>query len=283
MNLLNYLYRQIHERKMTKAEAIRFIYLYTCEKYSFDYRFQQAVQSANHEAMAEILDYKPDIKNEKFKDITCVSYCESILGPLIERILDEKVEYVGSGFGHRYLIVPFYDDEVILDATENDLTRVKLNMSTVGFESASLSNMEHWNKTIKNIDKKLGYIKDDYLDEQLKARTDVKDLTGFADVCGIIFDNYKLKKYNDAKAALREIFDVLFNDQIELYTIHTTAYRYDYLGIYYIDGMYYKLYKDGYYKFKPMMLTEFYAMVPKYDLNNMDEILNPNIKTLKSL
>ena len=280
MGIYHEIKEKINDKQYTTEELIRFIYLYTCKKYSFDPRFEIALKGHKKELLESLFDYHPNIKkDENNKDIICLSYCNNILGPLIEKITKAKVSYYGSGFGHRYITVPFFNEEIILDATENDLARVKMNMSTKGFGPEPFNYNKEFEEKLRNVDYKISYIEDHYYDETLVNKYTPSNLSELVDVINMTLRNNNIRHYSDAMGAIAEIFDLYFDNFRNIYLSHATFTDFsNYLGIYYLDGNYYKLYKDGTYKFKQISISEFLYISENFKSYDLEEVLEPDIK-----
>lgn len=285
MDLVTEITDSFKNKKLTKEEKIRSIYLQTAAKFSFDPRFGLAI-NGNKELLEFFQKDKIRVRSVNKTDITCITYCESILGPLIEHLVNVPVRYIGEGIGHRVIDVPFDGDMVTLDATECDLTRVKLKMSTTGFVPYETSNMDSFNERIKEIDKKLGYIKDDYADTLFKEKYTTDKVGKLLTNINKILIKNKFTNYSDAKYTLIEVFDLITNDYIDCYVPNGTLYnKNNIIGVYFFNGKYIKLYKckDGYYKLQEMSLSEFYYTLDNSKFFDIDEVLDPDIKSLKKL
>ena len=281
MNLLEKLKTEVEQKNYTREEAIRYLYLFTAKNYSFDYHFNRAVATGDRKELRSLADRKHDIKNTSFEPVVCSGFCESILGPLLEEIVHCRVGYMGSGIGHRYLTVKFFGEDVILDPTERDFTRVKMHMSTDGFTLEPYNMSYNFISKLKSVDKTLGYIKEEYSDTKL-----YKDCSSNIEIMEhvkTLFDKYKFKHFIDAKQAINEIFELITTYHLGVNVPHGTLYDYKNrpIGLYNCDGIFYKLYKEEYYKLKPISLSEAYQIIERYDSADKEILLETNTKSLK--
>lgn len=113
---------------------IRYIYLYVCNKFSYDVRFSYADNKLKEEIASKIVD----VSNIQEYELVCYAYCK-ILCDLLSmygincEIVRENTE---ADYRHAYVIVMHQGKVLRLDPTKkHDTTRVKMKNGTIDFES----------------------------------------------------------------------------------------------------------------------------------------------------
>ena len=155
MDILELLYNEIKERKLTVDETIRYIYIRTCEIFSFDYRYHN-IQLFNNLTKEDLVEYKPNIRNINNYEVVCKPYCEYILKVLLEELLNLDVSLVK--IDKHYYIETLYNDLIYtLDATISDIAGIKFGLETLGYHRTNQTSEDK-----EFIDKKIGYINDYY-------------------------------------------------------------------------------------------------------------------------
>ncbi|MCH5166987.1 MAG: hypothetical protein J1F35_03755 [Erysipelotrichales bacterium] len=171
MNVLEILTQELKDKHWSLEEKIRYVYLRVCEFFVFDYRYRLATQLPNKDEILNYIDNKDiDLTNLNDRYIVCPTYTDKVM-PIILQELFEKICNIRHVGGHYYPSCEINGIEIALDATIMDLLRVKMNLTTIGFipdgenDSKVLYN---YDKHLKEIDKSIGYIKDNYEDTFLK-------------------------------------------------------------------------------------------------------------------
>ena len=194
MNLLEMLNNEIKDKHFTKEELMRYIYIRTCEIFSFDsrYYYMDLFPEVN---IDDIINYIPKITNIKRREIVCKSYSKYILKRLLISLANIDAD-AKIGIEHTYVIAKLNDEEYELDATMFDLARVKMGLVPTGYKKKINTNDKIKNEEyLKEIDKEIGYIETDYK----KYNDELKDLNDK------ILKNYKIK-YSDI---YRKVADLL--------------------------------------------------------------------------
>ena len=174
MDILELLYNEIKERKLTVDEAIRYIYIRTCEIFSFDYRYHN-IQLFNNLTKEDLVEYKPNIRNIDNYEVVCKPYCEYILKVLLEELLNLDVSLVK--IDKHYYIETLYNDLIYtLDATISDIAGIKFGLETLGYHRTNLTSEDK-----EFIDKKIGYI-NDYYNYFSMELSDINHTTSYVDI-----------------------------------------------------------------------------------------------------
>ncbi len=133
MNLVEELDLFFKEHPMDDFTRIRYIYLYVCEKFSYDTRFMYAPPALKQ----DIYEKEIDVKNAEEFEIVCYSYA---------KILKDLLDYFGyksevirdqetlSKTPHVWVITKLGSRVIRMDPTgKHDTTRVKMNAGTYDF------------------------------------------------------------------------------------------------------------------------------------------------------
>ena len=194
MNLLEMINEEVKDKHFTKEELMRYIYIRTCEIFSFDsrYYYMELFPEVNIE---DIINYVPKITNIKRREIVCKSYSRFILKRLLIDIANIEADSK-NGIEHTYVVAKLNNEEYELDATMFDLARVKMGLVPTGYnKKTNISDKIKNEEYLKEIDKEIGYIETDYK----KYNDELKDLNDK------ILKNYKIK-YSDI---YRKVADLL--------------------------------------------------------------------------
>lgn len=133
MNLLNQLDAELKNKHLNDFEKIRYIYLRTCELFSFDGKYYFP-KNINEEKYQEMLNRNIDITTLTDFLVVCHSYSREILFKLIRELTTATVTLHDSA--HSYVLYeekPGYTWK--LDATHGDFPRVKLRVKPTGFHT----------------------------------------------------------------------------------------------------------------------------------------------------
>jgi hypothetical protein len=190
MNLLNKLDTELKGRHLSDFEKVRYIYLRTCELFSFDgkYFFPKSFSMEEYE---EILNKKIDVTNVTDYLVVCHSYSK-LLATLIRKLTSAEVELHGSI--HSFVYYKQRPGLVwTMDATNGDLSRVKMELKPSGF----YNNKTNFDKELTEIDKELGFIykpKEYYL--KMLNRDSLDGL--FISLNNMLINSRCKNEYNDA-------------------------------------------------------------------------------------
>lgn len=110
---------------------IRYIYIYVCDKFSYDTRFYYAGSGLKDQIYNKVID----IRNVQDYEIVCYSFARILVDLLfLFNINSEIVFESDKGFRHSYVIVKHQGKVLKLDPTKrHDITRVKMNSKTLDF------------------------------------------------------------------------------------------------------------------------------------------------------
>ena len=133
MNLIEEIELAFKNNNFDDFTKIRYIYLYVCEKFSYDSRFMYARPNLKQ----EIYEKELNVKNVQEFEIVCYSYAK-ILRDILDHfgykseILREK-DARGST-PHAYVVAFLGNRKIKMDPTiKHDTTRVKMNAGTYEF------------------------------------------------------------------------------------------------------------------------------------------------------
>jgi len=129
MDLLTMLDYELSKKHLNDFEKVRYIYLRTCELFSFDARYDYTSLFLDDLLYESIIKRKIDIRSVNDFLVVCHSYSREVLIKLIRELTTAQVEAYGDS--HSYVK---YQANWLLDATYGDLARVKLGLETRGFE-----------------------------------------------------------------------------------------------------------------------------------------------------
>ena len=205
MNLLNILDNELKNKHYNNFEKVRYIYLRTCELFSFDARYY-FVESFNKKLFNNIIDKKIDITNVDDFLVICHSYSKYVLLRLVNELTTANVS-LHSG---PHSFVEYKDDDDLLwrlDATYGDLSRAKIGIKTTGF-----SCLESWNFTYQDdldmIDESFGYKYKDR--EDFLKLLDLNSFNSFINgIDGLIKDN-ELKYFTDVLFFVKWLINGVF-------------------------------------------------------------------------
>jgi len=213
MNVLELLTQELKDKNWTLEEKARYIYIRSCELFSYDERYDYYNLYLNDDMkLYELRNKIIDLENVKDNRIVCTSFSKSVLPVLIEELLG--IECKNRGLGHAFNLFQIGEEEIMADATiSSDLTRCKMGLNTHGYRKTSKDYMFETN--LKEIDKKINYIKDEYENYYLKQKNDnlfldfiqenpiyTKDdfLINKLNKIKELFEKYKkIKNYNDCE------------------------------------------------------------------------------------
>ena len=162
MNLFDKLNSEMSLKHLTEFEKVRYIYLRTCEIFSFDSKWHFADLFDDYELLNFIAGRKFDVRDIDDTLVVCYSYSRYILQTLIREFtsIDTRLQ-LGK---HCYVKASINDVNVNLDATMGDLAAVKVGIQTMGFDTPEMN----YKELLKDIDTELGYT---YLDRKKILKT----------------------------------------------------------------------------------------------------------------
>lgn len=190
MDLLEIIEQELKSKHLTDLEKARYIYLRTCELFSFDgrYYFQEFINDSEFQDMLRRID----ITNVSNFLVICHNYSQDVLARLIREFTAATVSVHQSV--HSYVL---YEESPChiwtLDATYGDFPRIKLGMIPSGFQGLRKGD----NQRIIDIDNILGYTyksKKDYL--KMLDLSSIKNL--YASINRILINSKCNKEYSDA-------------------------------------------------------------------------------------
>ena len=133
MDILAEIYKGIENKGYDDFTKIRWIYLYICEKFSYDIRYHHATNNMKE----EIYNVKVDIQNVEEFEIVCYTLSRVLCDVLKEFGYKCEVELeTNRPLTHAYVVVEHKGYKLKLDPTKRyDVARVKMNSTTKDFVS----------------------------------------------------------------------------------------------------------------------------------------------------
>lgn len=133
MNIKSEITSNLNGKGFDDFTIIRWIYLYVCRTFSYDYRFYN---KSNYELRKQI--YEKELNLEKVEDFEIVCYTfAKVLKEALELCGFKNVEIkkgAGDGFSHAYVVIKHKGYKLKLDpTTRHDTTRVKMHSTTLDF------------------------------------------------------------------------------------------------------------------------------------------------------
>ena len=224
MNIIEKVQSGISNPEWDLYTKARYLYLKSCEYFTYDYRYYYSDISLTR----ELFNKKIDLENVTDNKVICGCWANQIYLPLLKLIgIDGKL--MGTETGHQYIIFSINDMQIKADACGiSDLARVKFDNSTAGF----YPNYKYYDyEVIPNMDRKIGYLKDEYFrtafDRRMKAleeefqNTMNPSSTTYDDEY-LMFKTYtikelleeypKLKEFSDCQFFINYLSEKMFND-----------------------------------------------------------------------
>lgn len=157
-------------------EKVRYLYIRSCELFSYDARYQCDLfwkMYGKKIVGKEILFKKIDLRAVLDFKVVCSSYSEYVYNKLLEELLNVFVfVHKGklNGQFHKMNSFKIGKDVYHVDATgRGDIERIKMGLKTYSFRKNR--QLKFWNDLkLKKVDKKIGYIKDEYYKNKLMQR-----------------------------------------------------------------------------------------------------------------
>ena len=208
---------ELKNKNWSLEEKARYIYLRSCELFSYDprYCFSPIVKNGL-QLEKNIFNRKIDLENVENFDVVCSSHAE-VLDQLFTQLLNIKTTIVLGPHVFNQIIIN--DLEFEMDPSIFlDFTRVKMGLRPEGY---ILKNEDYTN--FKLMDKKIEYISEEYESFYLKnykqylnkiyrnLSTDEKNRKYLEEIQTIFQSYKKLKNFSDAEYCLRILMKTFFN------------------------------------------------------------------------
>lgn len=168
MNVLALLENELKGKNWTIDEKMRYLYLRSCELFSYDPRFFLCNALPNgKEIQKEIREKKIDLEHVDSRWVICSSYANYVYSTLLKELLNK--DSIVTGIGHEYVVLEDSNKrKIVADATHGyDFTRVKMGLTTYGYYPLRHITRE-FGQEIEQMDKKIGYLKEEYNDNKIK-------------------------------------------------------------------------------------------------------------------
>ncbi|MDE5539101.1 MAG: hypothetical protein K2J20_01270, partial [Bacilli bacterium] len=166
MNVIEMLQAEICDKPWAIEEKARYIYIRSCQLFSYDERYWLTLLSSNDALEERIRTRTVDLTNVTDFEVLCAPYAR-LISDLLSILLKAKCEIVMST-EHAYTILYINDKIIKIDGTWSDIWRVKMNLSTNDY--TLMSEMQDFKSYLRDIDIKTGYIKDNYQDEHIAQK-----------------------------------------------------------------------------------------------------------------
>ncbi len=258
--------------EFTLEEKIRFLYLKSCEFFSYDSRFGLGYRDdLSYDVRESILDLNIDLRNVQTFNVVCTSWSR-LMQKLCSLFLNVKCD-IKEGPTHSFCRVDVKDGLILDACLSNDLARCKVGLSSLGFNYHFDGFL---NADLQNLDERLGYVHDQYFEYVLgDIKKKLKDENILSKICEInaLFSKHHFREYGDAKYYLNYLMMILLSNVEKKnnvkYSLYLPSYAWIFVTVYefLVDGfnVYYSLAKDGeYYEFKE--ISEDDAMYLKRNL-----------------
>lgn len=204
MNVLDILDKELKDlgQNWSLAEKSRYIYLRSCELFTYDPRYDFCPFITNgQELEREINNREFDLENINDNRVVCHTYINDVLSEMLNQLLGLKV--LIRGRGHKWLVFNDGQNQLNADGTlSNDLARVKMHLNTLGYKS--IIKNYNFNALLQQMDRRIGYINDQYQNIYIKNKAQ-KLLIDFS-------EQYNSFITNDVNT---------FDDQFLIYKLYT--------------------------------------------------------------
>ena len=169
MNVIELLDNELKNKNWPIEQKARYLYLQSCKLFSYDPRYVFCdLLCHGEELKKEIKNYEFDLEKVKNFEVICTSYIKNIYPRLLKELLGIE-DIKKRGVSHRWCEFNDEKRELKADATYNsDLTRVKMGLSTYGYKP--LTRDYNFLEELKEIDKNIGYIREEYFNDYLKRK-----------------------------------------------------------------------------------------------------------------
>lgn len=217
MNILDMLTKELAHLDLTLEEKARYLYIRCCELFTYDprYKFCNKIENG-HILKQKILNKKINLENVTDNWIVCTSHINEVYIKLLKLLLNIEAYPVKTGLDSIHVWAEFKINGRKIKADSalkfcSDLTRVKMKLETQEYHPIPYNS--NYKEDLKEIDKKIGYIKDHYQNyylEELKRKLEKEKLRFCSE------DERLLYKWNIAIHKLKELSDTMFplNQQV---------------------------------------------------------------------
>lgn len=146
---------------LTKA---RYLYLKSCEFFTYDERYLYLC-TTNYSIIDDLRNREIDLENVTDNRVLCDTWSREVYNKLlIEAGIDSRI--IGQGRAHQYITFNADDYNIVADATiSSDIARAKMKLDTKSFYSENGKRLTC--DTLKEIDKSIGYIEEDYSNDTI--------------------------------------------------------------------------------------------------------------------
>ena len=180
MNVIEMINDELKNKNWTSDEKAYYIYLRSCQLFSYDPRFQFCKLMADGDKLEyEICSRKIDLENVDNNLVVCTTHTREVLMELLKQLLNINAQY----FGMAHAWTAFNDSKRIIraDSTNSgDIVRAKIRLKTNGYKT--INRDYNFPEYLKETARKIDYIKDEYngyyieqrSQELLKVRTKEK-------------------------------------------------------------------------------------------------------------
>ncbi len=168
MNVLDLLDKELKEKgtNWSIEEKARYLYIRSCELFTYDPRYKLYHMLRKEEKIQELREKEIDLEHVDDFRVICSSYSLSVLSCLLQELLNIDSELRGRG--HAWITCKIGEVPYTLDASLNDLSRVKMKLLTKGFHLVQEPFL--FKNHLKQIDQEVGYITEDYRNEEIKRK-----------------------------------------------------------------------------------------------------------------
>lgn len=169
MNVLSVLSDELSDKEWDIKEKTRYLYLRSCELFSYDSRLWLYEDYYDDvEYVEEIMNHIIDLENMIDNRVVCTSHAKA-LAEIYKKLLNKNCNLTGTA--HAWIMFNQGKIRMTADGTiSSDLARVKMSLSTKGY--IPFNKNSSFDADIKEIDKKIGYIKEEYEDFYIKKRVE---------------------------------------------------------------------------------------------------------------
>ena len=251
MDVLNLLAKELKGKNWTKEEKAYYIYLRSCQLFSYDQKFKfLQLYLYDQKSQEEIKNRTIDLKNVEDNLVVCSSISEQVIAPLLSELIGIDSEVKGKG--HIWLNFDDGKRNINADATINsDICRAKMQLSTNGYNPEWPE--RNFKSNLKQIAKKVGYIDsvftnelivqqaekmfeeyvnsstanpDDFLIDRLYTMKDFfgkfDKLISFSDAdFAIAYLEQKFLKRDNTQSGIVQLFDIHSKEAWDFYNIFT--------------------------------------------------------------
>lgn len=231
MDILAEIYKGIENKGYDDFTKIRWIYLYICEKFSYDIRYHHATNNMKE----EIYNVKVDIQNVEEFEIVCYTLSRVLCDVLKEFGYKCEVELeTNRPLTHAYVVVEHKGYKLKLDPTKRyDVARVKMNSTTKDF--VSLVDDDIFTDQLLETDKKIAsqfdglYLTKKFIKTQIANK--LKEIDTYAIENGLNRDEIFFKKLDTLYEMINSRTDLTRYADIDFYYSYLLkTFKFDYEG-----------------------------------------------------